>query len=122
MTTVVLAEDGVLRYLLKDRVADVQDFADSLHRVAAGATVIDPEVVRRLLQRPPDPLAALSPREHEVLALVAEGHSNSAIAGRLYVTEAAVAKHVGTILTELHLPPAEETNRRVLAVLTYLRA
>ncbi|WP_306214884.1 response regulator [Actinoplanes sp. RD1] len=122
-TTLLATGDGkAVGYLLKDRVADVQDFAGSLHQVAAGATVIDPEVVRRLLQRPPDPLAALSPREHEVLALVAEGHSNSAIAGRLFVTEAAVAKHVGSILAKLNLPPAEETNRRVLAVLTYLRA
>jgi DNA-binding NarL/FixJ family response regulator len=109
-------------YLLKDRVVDVQDFMASLQTVVGGGTVVDPEVVRRLLRRPKDPLAALSPREREVLGLVAEGHSNSAIAGRLFVTEAAVGKHVGSILAKLDLPPAEDTNRRVLAVLAYLRA
>jgi DNA-binding NarL/FixJ family response regulator len=109
-------------YLLKDRVVDVQDFVTSLRTVLGGGTVVDPEVVRRLLRRPRDPLAALSAREREVLALVAEGHSNSAIAARLFVTEAAVGKHVGSILAKLDLPPAEDTNRRVLAVLAYLRA
>ncbi|MFI2647673.1 MULTISPECIES: response regulator transcription factor [Micromonospora] len=109
-------------YLLKDRVADVAEFADTLRRVAAGGTAVDPDVVRHLLRRPRDPLAALSPREREVLALVAEGHSNGAIAARLHVTEAAVGKHVGNILTKLDLPPSDDTNRRVLAVLTYLRA
>jgi DNA-binding NarL/FixJ family response regulator len=109
-------------YLLKDRVVDVQDFAAALATVLGGGTVVDPEVVRRLLRRPRDPLAALSAREREVLALLAEGHSNSAIAARLFVTEAAVGKHVGNILAKLDLPPAEDTNRRVLAVLAYLRA
>jgi DNA-binding NarL/FixJ family response regulator len=109
-------------YLLKDRVVDVQEFMTSLQTVVGGGTVVDPEVVRRLLRRPKDPLAALSPREREVLGLVAEGHSNSAIAARLFVTEAAVGKHVGSILAKLDLPPAEDTNRRVLAVLAYLRA
>ncbi|WP_089154115.1 response regulator transcription factor [Micromonospora sp. NBS 11-29] len=109
-------------YLLKDRVADVAEFADTLRRVAAGGTAVDPDVVRLLLRRPRDPLAALSPREREVLGLVAEGHSNAAIAARLHVTEAAVGKHVGNILTKLDLPPDEDTNRRVLAVLAYLRA
>jgi DNA-binding NarL/FixJ family response regulator len=109
-------------YLLKDRVVDVQEFVTSLRTVLGGGTVVDPEVVRRLLRRPRDPLAALSAREREVLALLAEGHSNSAIAGRLFVTEAAVGKHVGNILAKLDLPPAEDTNRRVLAVLAYLRA
>ncbi|MGW4297816.1 LuxR C-terminal-related transcriptional regulator, partial [Micromonospora chersina] len=109
-------------YLLKDRVADVAEFADTLRRVAAGGTAVDPDVVRHLLRRPRDPLAALSPREREVLALVAEGHSNGAIAARLHVTEAAVGKHVGNILTKLDLPPSDDTNRRVLAVLTHLRA
>jgi DNA-binding NarL/FixJ family response regulator len=109
-------------YLLKDRIVDVQEFATSLRTVVGGGTVVDPEVVRRLLRRPKDPLAALSPREREVLGLVAEGHSNSAIAARLFVTEAAVGKHVGSILAKLDLPPAEDTNRRVLAVLAYLRA
>ncbi len=109
-------------YLLKDRVVDVQDFMASLRTVLGGGTVVDPEVVRRLLRRPRDPLATLSAREREVLALVAEGHSNSAIAARLFVTDAAVGKHVGSILAKLDLPPAEDTNRRVLAVLAYLRA
>jgi DNA-binding NarL/FixJ family response regulator len=109
-------------YLLKDRVVDVQDFVTSLRTVLGGGTVLDPEVIRGLLRKPRDPLAALSPREREVLALVAEGHSNSAIAARLFVTEAAVGKHVGNILAKLDLPPAEDTNRRVLAVLAYLRA
>ena len=109
-------------YLLKDRVVDVEDFITALRTVASGGTVIDPEVVRMLLRRPPDPLGALSGREREVLAMVAEGHSNAAIAKRLVVTEAAVGKHVGNILAKLGLPPTDDANRRVLAVLTYLRA
>lgn len=108
-------------YLLKDRVADVAEYVATLRRVAAGGTAIDPDVVRQLLLRPRDPLAALSTREREVLALIAEGHSNAAIAGRLFITEAAIGKHVGNILTKLELPPSDDTNRRVLAVLTYLR-
>jgi DNA-binding NarL/FixJ family response regulator len=107
-------------YLLKDRVADVAEFAATLRRVIAGETAIDPEVVRRLVCRP-HPLAALSPREHEVLVHLAEGHSNAAIAARLHITDAAVVKHVGNILGKLGLPPSDATNRRVLAVLTYLR-
>ena len=114
--------DGLrVGYLLKDRVVDVRDFVAALRTVLGGGTVVDPEVVRRLLRRTQDPLAALSAREREVLALVAEGNSNSAIAARLFVTEAAVGKHVGSILAKLDLPPAEDTNRRVLAVLAYLR-
>ncbi|MEU4220311.1 response regulator transcription factor [Actinoplanes sp. NPDC026623] len=114
--------DGLrVGYLLKDRVVDVRDFVAALRTVLGGGTVVDPEVVRRLLRRTRDPLEALSAREREVLALVAEGHSNSAIAARLFVTEAAVGKHVGSILAKLGLPPAEDTNRRVLAVLAYLR-
>jgi DNA-binding NarL/FixJ family response regulator len=109
-------------YLLKDRVVDVADFVAALRTVVEGGTVVDPDVVRHLLQRPRDPLADLSPRENEVLALVAEGHSNAAIAKRLFVTEAAVGKHVGNILAKLGLPPTDDANRRVLAVLTYLRA
>jgi DNA-binding NarL/FixJ family response regulator len=109
-------------YLLKDRVAEVAEFAGTLRRVVAGGTAIDPDVVRHLLHRPRDPLAALSPREREVLVLVAEGHSNAAIAAKLYITEAAVGKHIGNILIKLDLPPSDDTNRRVLAVLTYLRA
>lgn len=109
-------------YLLKDRVADVAEFVDTLRTVMAGGTAIDPEVVRRLVHRPHDPLAALSAREREVLMLVAEGRSNAAVAARLHITEAAVGKHIGNILGKLNLPPSDDTNRRVLAVLTYLRA
>jgi DNA-binding NarL/FixJ family response regulator len=109
-------------YLLKDRVVDVPDFVAALRTVLDGGTVVDPEVVRRLLRRSRDPLSTLSAREREVLALVAEGHSNSAIAARLFVTDAAVGKHVGNILAKLNLPPDDDTNRRVLAVLAYLRA
>jgi DNA-binding NarL/FixJ family response regulator len=109
-------------YLLKDRVVDVAEFVETLRGVAAGGTVIDPDVVRRLLHRPRDPLAALSVREREVLVLLAEGHSNAAIAARLYVTEAAVSKHVGNIFTKLDIHASDDTNRRVLAVLTFLRS
>ncbi|RKN23867.1 DNA-binding response regulator [Micromonospora musae] len=108
-------------YLLKDRVAEVVEFVEQLRTVTGGGTVIDPDVVRRLLHRPNDPLAALSGREREVLGLVAQGRSNAAIAAALHVTEAAVGKHVGNILTKLGLLPSDDTNRRVLAVLTYLR-
>jgi DNA-binding NarL/FixJ family response regulator len=90
--------------------------------VAAGGTVIDPQVISQLLRRRRDPLAALSAREREVLALVAEGHSNTAIARRLVVSEAAVGKHTGNILAKLRLPQTDDTNRRVLAVLAYLRS
>ncbi|MFC8272350.1 response regulator [Streptomyces sp. NPDC057271] len=117
------AGDGTgVGYLLKDRVGQIEEFLDALGRVADGGTVVDPEVVRQLLRRRRDPLEALTPREREVLGLVAEGHSNGEIARRLVVTEAAVGKHIGNILGKLDLPPAEETHRRVLAVLTYLRA
>lgn len=109
-------------YLLKDRVVDVADFVTALRTVAGGGTVVDPELVRRLLRRPRDPLGSLSAREREVLALVAEGHSNAAVARRLVVSEAAVGKHVGNILAKLGLPPCDDANRRVLAVLAYLRA
>ncbi len=108
-------------YLLKDRVGQVQQFLDAVVTVAGGGTVVDPEVVRQLLRRRRDPLAALTPREREVLGLVAEGKSNGAIARALVVSEAAVGKHIGNILGKLDLPPAEETHRRVLAVLAYLR-
>jgi DNA-binding NarL/FixJ family response regulator len=109
-------------YLLKDRVVDVEDFIAALRRVAAGGTVIDPQVVRQLVQRRRDPLASLSAREREVIALIAEGRSNAAIARQLVVSEAAVGKHVGNILAKLRLPQTDDTNRRVLAVLTYLRS
>ena len=108
-------------YLLKDRVVDVAEFAAALRQVVAGGTVVDPEVVRQLLRRSGDPLGRLSPREREVLALIAEGQSNAGIARRLVVSEAAVGKHVGNILAKLDLPPDDDANRRVLAVLTYLR-
>jgi DNA-binding NarL/FixJ family response regulator len=108
-------------YLLKDRVADIEDFIAALRRVAAGGTAIDPQVVSQLLRRRHDPLSALSAREREVLARIAEGHSNTAIARQLVVSEAAVGKHVGNILAKLRLPQTDDTNRRVLAVLAYLR-
>jgi DNA-binding NarL/FixJ family response regulator len=109
-------------YLLKDRVGQVEEFIEALHQVANGGTVVDPEVVRQLLRRRRDPLEQLTPREREVLALIAEGRSNSAIAAELVVSEAAIGKHIGNILTKLDLPPTAGTHRRVLAVLTYLRA
>ncbi|WP_280506063.1 response regulator transcription factor [Nocardia farcinica] len=115
------ADSGRVGYLLKDRVVDVEDFAATLRRVVRGATVIDPTVVGQLLRRRRDPLAQLSPREREVLALIAEGHSNAAIGKLLFITESAVGKHVGNIFTKLVLPQADDTNRRVLAVLAYLR-
>lgn len=108
-------------YLLKDRVVDVEEFVATLRQVLSGGTAVDPHVVRQLLRRRDAPLARLTVREREVLALVAEGLSNAAAARRLRVTEAAVGKHVGNILAKLDLPPAEDTNRRVLAVLAYLR-
>ncbi|MFD4630209.1 response regulator [Streptomyces sp. NPDC058284] len=109
-------------YLLKDRVGQVEEFVDALREVADGGTVVDPEVVRQLLRRRRDPLKRLTPREREVLTLIAEGKSNGAIAKELVVSEAAIGKHISSILTKLDLPPADETHRRVLAVLTYLRA
>ena len=110
-----------LGYLLKDRVADVEDFLEALGRVADGGTVIDPEVVAQLLVRSErSGLDALSPREREVLSLMAEGRSNSAIAERLFVSLAAVEKHVTSILTKLDLPPDDDQHRRVLAVLRWL--
>ncbi|GAA2403189.1 response regulator transcription factor [Streptomyces glaucosporus] len=109
-------------YLLKDRVGDVAWFVDAVVRVAAGATVMDPEVVRQLLHRRHDPLRRLTPREREVLSLMAEGRANAAIARDLHVTEAAVNKHIGNILQKLGLHPDGEGHRRVLAVLAYLRA
>ena len=109
-------------YLLKDRVADVGEFTDTLRRVAAGGTALDPEVVAQLLSRARrrDPLERLSPRETEVLRLMAEGRSNTAIAAALVVSEGAVEKHVSSIFTKLDLPPAEHDHRRVLAVLRWL--
>lgn len=110
-------------YLLKDRVAEVTEFVAALLRVAAGGTALDPEVVSQLLARSrrADPLGALSTREAEVLALMAEGRSNAGIAAALFVSGGAVEKHVRAIFTKLDLPPDEADNRRVLAVLRYLR-
>jgi DNA-binding NarL/FixJ family response regulator len=114
---------GAVGYLLKDRVSEVAEFLDGLERVAGGATVLDPDVVGQLLvrRRRDDPLRNLTPREREVLALMAEGRSNTAIARKLVVTDGAVEKHVRNIFTKLDLPPDEEQHRRVLAVLAYLR-
>jgi DNA-binding NarL/FixJ family response regulator len=115
---------GGVGYLLKDRVADVDRFVDSVRRVAEGGSALDPEVVTQLLVRSgrTDPLEPLSPREREVLELMAEGRSNNAIATHMTVTERAVEKHVTSIFGKLGLPPAPEDHRRVLAVLAFLRA
>jgi DNA-binding NarL/FixJ family response regulator len=109
-------------YLLKDRVADVREFVDALARVAAGGTALDPEVVGQLLgaSRNADDLAALTPREREVLALMAEGRSNAGIANALVVSVGVVEKHVASVFGKLRLPPAKGDNRRVLAVLRFL--
>ena len=111
-------------YLLKDRVADVERFTESVRRVGEGGSALDPEVVAQLLgrRRREDPLEELSPREREVLELMAEGRSNHAIAEAMVVTERAVEKHVTSIFGKLKLPPTQEDHRRVLAVLRYLRA
>jgi len=109
-------------YLLKSRVTDVEEFLDSLRRVARGGSVVDPAVVQELVdtRHRNDPLAALSERERQVLSLVAEGRSNAGVARRLWVTEGTVEKHVRSILTKLDLPETDDDHRRVLAVLTYL--
>jgi len=115
---------GGLGYLLKDRIMDIDDFVSAVQRVGSGGTALDPEVVAQLLarRRTDGPLSALSPREVEVLGLMAEGRSNAAIATRLVLTVGAVEKHVANILMKLRLPPSSEDHRRVLAVLAYLRA
>jgi DNA-binding NarL/FixJ family response regulator len=115
---------GAVGYLLKDRVFDSDQFVDAVRRVAAGGTVMDPEVIAKLLAHNAraKPLAALTPREREVLALMAEGRSNAAIAGRMVVTEGAVTKHTSNIFAKLGLPQSEGDNRRVLAVLAYLNS
>ena len=115
------AGEAGVGYLLKDRIIDVTTLADAVRRVAAGDTIVDSKVVQQLLRRQRDPVARLSEREREVLALMAEGRSNAAIARTLVVSEAAVGKHITSIFTKLDLPPAEDDNRRVLAVLAYLR-
>ena len=111
-------------YLLKDRIADIETFTDAVRRVASGGSALDPEVVGMLLgrRRRDDPLAALTPREREVLALMAEGRSNRAMADALVVSERAVEKHVTAIFSKLDLPQAVEDHRRVLAVLAFLRS
>jgi DNA-binding NarL/FixJ family response regulator len=113
---------GGVGYLLKDRVFNDDQFVDAIRTVAAGGTVMDPEVVTKLLGRPArqEPLGRLSAREREVLELMAEGRSNSAIAQRLFVTEKAVSKHSTSIFAKLDLTPSDDNNRRVLAVLAYL--
>lgn len=115
---------GAVGYLLKDRVSDVGQFVDSVRRVAAGATVMDPDVVASLLARHEGdaPLKELTPREREVLSLMAEGRSNAAIAARMFVSEKAVSKHSNSIFGKLGLQQSGDDNRRVLAVLAYLQA
>jgi DNA-binding NarL/FixJ family response regulator len=115
---------GGVGYLLKDRVFNDDQFVDAIRTVAAGGTVMDPEVVSKLLGRRSfeGPITRLSGREREVLALMAEGRSNTAIAQRLFVTEKAVSKHTTSIFTKLNLAPSEDDNRRVLAVLAFLNA
>lgn len=111
---------GGVGYLLKDRVARVEEFLDALRRVAAGGTAMDPEVVKQLLTGRHDPLAALTAREREVLQLMAQGYANGEIAEKLVVTERAVHKHVGNIFQKIDLPPSDSGHRRVLAVLAHL--
>jgi DNA-binding NarL/FixJ family response regulator len=120
----LLAGGERLGYLLKTRVTDIADFIDTLQRIAAGAAVVDPALVRELVtaRRRRDPLDVLSPREREVLGLMAEGASNSGIAGRIFVSEGTVEKHVRSILGKLDLPESETDHRRVLAVLKFLEA
>jgi DNA-binding NarL/FixJ family response regulator len=115
---------GGVGYLLKDRIANIGQFLDAVRRVAAGGTAMDPEVIGELLSKRSrsGPLQRLTPREREVLGLMAEGRSNAAIASRLFITEKAVSKHTNSIFSKLGLPPSEDDNRRVLAVLAYLNA
>jgi DNA-binding NarL/FixJ family response regulator len=120
-----LLENGErIGYLLKSRVMNASDFAEALERIARGGSVVDPALVQELVaqRRRDDPLADLTPREREVLALMAEGRSNSGIAHRLWITEGAVEKHVRSILAKLQLPVTEDDHRRVLAVVTFLEA
>jgi DNA-binding NarL/FixJ family response regulator len=122
-TAIDLLEEGDrIGYLLKNRVLKAADLVDALERIAAGGSVVDPALVQELVRRRHrhDPLAELTPREQEVLALMAEGRSNSGIASRLFITEGAVEKHVRSVLTKLRLPAAQDDHRRVLAVLTFL--
>jgi DNA-binding NarL/FixJ family response regulator len=118
----LLASGQGIGYLLKSRVTDVDEFLETIDRIAAGGSVVDPALVQELVtaQRAQDPLDVLTPREREVLALMAEGRSNAGIAKRLWVTEGTVEKHVHSILTKLRLPETGEDHRRVLAALTFL--
>jgi DNA-binding NarL/FixJ family response regulator len=120
----LLASGRRVGYLLKSRVTDVEEFIDTLQRIARGGSVVDPALVQELVttRRRDDPLAVLSEREREVLALMAEGRSNAGIARRLWVTEGTVEKHVRSILTKLSLPETDDDHRRVLAVVTFLEA
>ncbi|WP_433718221.1 LuxR C-terminal-related transcriptional regulator [Actinoplanes sp. CA-051413] len=108
-------------YLLKDRVSRVDEFVDAVRRVASGGTALDPEVVAQLLNRRGDPLATLTRREREILGLMAQGHDNTSIAARLFITDNAVHKHIGNIFAKLGLAASDSGHRRVLAVLAYLR-
>src|SRR3978361_2151823 len=118
------ASGGVIGYLLKSRVTDVDDFVDTLERIAGGGSVVDPALVRELVaaRRRDDPLAELTPREREVLGLMAEGRSNAGIARALWVTEGTVEKHVHSILAKLPLAESDHDHRRVLAVITFLES
>jgi serine/threonine-protein kinase PknK len=120
----LLASGERIGYLLKNRVTDVEEFVETLERIAGGGSVIDPSLVQELVaaRRRDDPLADLTTREREVLALMAEGRSNAGIARQLWVTEGTVEKHVHSILTKLRLPEAEDDHRRVRAVITFLEA
>jgi serine/threonine-protein kinase PknK len=120
----LLAGGGGIGYLLKSRIADVEEFLDAVQRIARGGSVVDPALVQELVtaRRRKDPLAALSTRERQVLALMAEGRSNAGIARRLFVTDGTVEKHISSILTKLNLHEADEDHRRVLAAITFLKA
>lgn len=120
----LLASGHAIGYLLKSRVTDVAEFVDSLRRIANGGAVVDPALIQELVsaRRREDPLAVLSPREREVLALMAEGRSNAGIARQLWLTEGTVEKHVRSILSKLNLPEAADDHRRVQAVITFLES
>jgi len=113
--------NGGVGYLLKERISDIDQFIQAVQQVAAGGTAFDPEVVTQLLARR-EPLACLTPREHDVLKHIAEGRSNAAIAARLFITEKVVSKYINNIFSKLGMPPSEDDNRRVLAVLAFLDA